>query len=328
MKLKLATFLAFVCSLGLAQTGIRVGDSLPIQNTAVVNGVTVLVPGGVNSIQFCTRPANAVPCTNLATTYTSATLGTACTGTTQVVLAGTTTCVQNTDSLGNWGVWVASGNYEWTFTNASGASFGPYPVTANSSPNVEQWSALVNPVSNLALSMGANTTAFSWSGLSNTANAFSMAPTSTGGGFKLLGDGELVLGTAAAYAPPPLSVMLSGTGASVPVQNKLTCLSTGSFGPGTISGVNCGTANTSGAVIGICQQNCGAGTGVIAIAGVANCAFDNNATYGDWAIVSTTIAGDCHDAGASVPATSVSTIGRVLNTGAAAVYPVLLQISR
>jgi hypothetical protein len=82
-------------------------------------------------------------------------------------------------------------------------------------------------------------------------------------------------------------------------------------------------------VIGICSENCSGGFPVISTFGIASCAFDGATTSGDWAIVSTTVAGDCHDAGSSVPATTLSTIGRVLSTNASAgSYSVLLQLSR
>ena len=81
------------------------------------------------SINFCAAPANAVPCTNKVTTYTDSTLLTACATSTQVVLAGTTSCVAKSDTLGNWGVWAPPGQYTYTITNSQGKSFGPYSVT-------------------------------------------------------------------------------------------------------------------------------------------------------------------------------------------------------
>jgi hypothetical protein len=95
----------------------------------IVN-VVVVQPGA--QVTICSHPANAVPCTNKATTYTDDTLGTACPTSTQIVLDGTNTCVADTDSQGNWGVWVAAGQYDYTVTFA-GASSGPFYVTAGGS---------------------------------------------------------------------------------------------------------------------------------------------------------------------------------------------------
>jgi hypothetical protein len=53
---------------------------------------------------------------------------TQCNTSTQVVRAGTTSCVATTDAFGNWGVWALAGQYEYTIT-INGTSSGPYPVT-------------------------------------------------------------------------------------------------------------------------------------------------------------------------------------------------------
>lgn len=118
----------------LAQTGVRYGDSQPIRDSVTVSGVTgALVRIIANaSINLCTAPANAVPCTNKATTYTDSTLLTPCSTATQVTLAGSTSCVGTTDSSGAWGVWAPAGQYEWTYTS-NGASSGPFPATLGGS---------------------------------------------------------------------------------------------------------------------------------------------------------------------------------------------------
>lgn len=119
----------------LAQNpGVRFGDGQPIQQIKPITGVqgNYIVSLGPAVINWCTAPANAVPCTNKATTYTDSTLGTACPANQQVILAGTTSCVGTTDSLGNWGVWAAAGQYEYTVT-INGTSSGPYPATLGGS---------------------------------------------------------------------------------------------------------------------------------------------------------------------------------------------------
>lgn len=92
------------------------------------------------------------------------------------------------------------------------------------------------------------------------------------------------------------------------------------------------TADTAGVVMGICTFRCTTSSPTIisTITGtIAPCVFDGATTAGDWVIVSTTVNGNCHDAGATVPATTLTTVGRVLSTNAGAgTYNVMLQFSR
>ena len=84
------------------------------------------LPG--SGIAFCNAPANAVPCTNYATTYTSVAATSTCPSTAQLTRSNSTTCVANADSLGGFGVWIASGTYQYTVSTVYG-NFGPYDVT-------------------------------------------------------------------------------------------------------------------------------------------------------------------------------------------------------
>jgi hypothetical protein len=97
---------------------------LPIH--AQVNVVTI--PAGP-IIKWCNSPANAVPCSNLATTYTDITLSTPCPTATQIVREGSTQCVSTPDGQNNWRVWVPGGNYEYTIT-IGGMNYGPFHITA------------------------------------------------------------------------------------------------------------------------------------------------------------------------------------------------------
>lgn len=76
-------------------------------------------------------------------------------------------------------------------------------------------------------------------------------------------------------------------------------------------------------VSGIAGTSCGtSGNASVAIAGQASCAFDGATTAGDFVVASTSVAGDCSDAGATVPAT-VQVLGYVLSTnGGAGTYAV------
>lgn len=97
--------------------------SLHAQTTTIVT-----VPNGP-IIKFCAHPANAVPCSNLATTYTDATLSVACPSSAQIVLDGTNNCVSSPNAQGRWGVWVGPGAYDYTVT-VGGTNYGPFYLTA------------------------------------------------------------------------------------------------------------------------------------------------------------------------------------------------------
>jgi uncharacterized cupin superfamily protein len=134
MKKILLFFAALFLTAGasFAQTGVRVGTGAnPVISVTTPGGPLMSVPNA--TISFCNVPANGVPCTNKASTWTDSTLTTACPSSTQVVLDGSNVCVGSTDQYGNWGVWVASGQYAYTVTLPTGASTGPFFVTAGGS---------------------------------------------------------------------------------------------------------------------------------------------------------------------------------------------------
>jgi hypothetical protein len=125
---RLLTVLLLLTAAAFAQ-GVRIGDGTPVASTLNLSGVgNILTPSSTAAIAICTYPANAVPCTNKATTYTTQALSVACATSVQVTLPGTSSCVANADSLGNWGAWVAPGSYDYTITVGS-HSYGPYTVT-------------------------------------------------------------------------------------------------------------------------------------------------------------------------------------------------------
>lgn len=102
--------------------------------------VSVIANAQVN---FCSYPANAVPCTNYATAYTDVTAGTACNGSNGC--ANPTT----SDSGGNFGAWLLPGHYVYTITYR-GTSYGPYDITPGGTgsgggvalSNTSPWTAL------------------------------------------------------------------------------------------------------------------------------------------------------------------------------------------
>ena len=94
-----------------------------------------LVTFGPVTLNWCSYPANSIqgtPCTNFATTYTDLTLGTPCATNQPIVLQNSTTCQSSSDSLGNLGVYAASGNYSYTLTSGS-HTYGPFAVTLGGS---------------------------------------------------------------------------------------------------------------------------------------------------------------------------------------------------
>lgn len=133
MKIKIAVFLVLFAALG----GSAFGQGFRFDNQVSQELLTTAIPGATNvltvpssaQIALCTFPANAVPCTNKATTYASNTLGTPCATSTQIVLTGTTACIANPDTQGNWGVWLAQGQYAYTITLPGGVNLGPYWLT-------------------------------------------------------------------------------------------------------------------------------------------------------------------------------------------------------
>jgi hypothetical protein len=90
----------------------------------------VALPGV--QLNWCSFPANGVPCTNFAPTYQGVSSGNLCASNQPIVLQGSATCQGTSDNFGNLGVYTASGTYAYTLTY-SGASYGPYVTTVGGS---------------------------------------------------------------------------------------------------------------------------------------------------------------------------------------------------
>lgn len=136
-KILLALFLLFVAASTHAQ-GVRISGAVTAQGTIGTATNAVVLPSGP-TIAICNHPANGVPCNNYATTYTDATLTTACSMTQQIVLDGHTNCVSTPDSQNNWGAWVKPGAYDYTITLPGSINQGPFYVIASLpvNPNVQ-----------------------------------------------------------------------------------------------------------------------------------------------------------------------------------------------
>jgi hypothetical protein len=102
-----------------------------------------------------------------------------------------------------------------------------------------------------------------------------------------------------------ITIANNGAGTSLNTLTKLT------GAPSTA--VITGTGDTGG-IIGIVTSGAGTtGSAVVAQIGLIACQFDGATTAGDYVQNSGTVAGDCHDVGASYP-TGGQVIGRVLST--------------
>lgn len=95
-------------------------------------------------VNVCVHPANVVPCTNYATTYTSITLGTPCPNGAQVVLQGTATCVATGDAQGNVGFWLTPGTYDYTVCTPT--CYGPFVITLSTGSGAGGGSLVFNPL--------------------------------------------------------------------------------------------------------------------------------------------------------------------------------------
>jgi len=97
----------------------------------------------------------------------------------------------------------------------------------------------------------------------------------------------------------------SSTGTTTATLTKLT---------GAPSTALIAATTDTGGVVGITTSGAGTtGNATITIAGTVNCVFDGATTAGDYVRISSSTAGNCHDAGATYP-TSGQVLGRVLST--------------
>src|ERR1700690_645384 len=91
------------------------------------------VPPNSPTLHVCTSPANQVPCTNYATTYTS-TGGTCSNGAQDTPQPQPSACQSTGDAQDNFGFWAPSGTYDYTVCIPGTVScFGPYTVTLGGS---------------------------------------------------------------------------------------------------------------------------------------------------------------------------------------------------
>lgn len=118
------------CSFVRAQNA-RYSVSLPsISSTTTTPYLVANIPPNSLTISVCLSPANQVPCTNYATTYTSS--GAACSnGAQDTPDPQPSACQSTADAQGNVGFWLAPGGvYTWTAcVQNSTTCYGPYTIT-------------------------------------------------------------------------------------------------------------------------------------------------------------------------------------------------------
>lgn len=121
--------LLLLCSFARAQN-VRYDQPFPsITSQYVTPFLVANVAPNLPMIAVCNYPANNLPCTNYATTYTSA--GVACPNGSQDTPDPQPSACQSTgDAQGNLGFWAAPGKYSYTVCIQNTTScFGPYTIT-------------------------------------------------------------------------------------------------------------------------------------------------------------------------------------------------------
>jgi len=182
-------------------------------------------------------------------------------------------------------------------------------------------------------------------GYNSTTNQYVGAPNGVTAVFTTLGNGttgsgsNIVLGTGPSISSPSITTptitgALGGNldfGANaleVEIANDTTTGTTLSkvakLGGAPSKAIITATTDTAGAV-GIVTGGAGTSSNArIGVRGQCSCVFDNATTAGDYVILSSTTAGDCHDSGSSYPS-SGQVLGRVLSTnGSAGTYSIYL----
>ena len=127
---KLLCILLLLPALAFAQN-VRYDSPFPSISPASPPFLIANVPPNSPTIAVCQSPANQVPCTNYATTYTSA--NAACpNGAQDTPQPQPSACQPTGDGQGNIGFWAAPGTYDYTVC-ISNNCFGPYTVTLGGS---------------------------------------------------------------------------------------------------------------------------------------------------------------------------------------------------
>lgn len=143
-------------------------------------------------------------------------------------------------------------------------------------------------------------------------------------GSNYFGDAPLTNGANVNFTPSATGFLISSTGGG---SSTLSIANAGTTGTtvstltkltGAPSTAVIAAITDTGGVIGVTTSGAGtSGSATVQLSGPTSCVFDGATTAGDYVQISTTTAGNCHDAGSSYPTTG-QIIGRVLSTNASA----------
>jgi hypothetical protein len=132
-KLYLLLLFALLCSTAAMSQNVRYRAEWPSVSSNFPPVLVANLPPNSPTIAVCHSPANAVPCSNYATTYTGA--GAACPNGAQDTPdpnALTSACQPTGDATGNVGFWAPAGTYDYTVCIQNNC-FGPITVTLGGS---------------------------------------------------------------------------------------------------------------------------------------------------------------------------------------------------
>jgi hypothetical protein len=153
---------------------VRFSTSFPsVSSSTAIPYLIANTPPNSPVLAVCNSPANQVPCTNYATTFTST--GAACpNGAQNTPDPQPSACQSMGDAQGNIGFWAPAGKYDYTVCIQNSAScFGPYTVTIGGSGGGGGASpAGVNQIN------ASNNTGSAFQGIANVAAGSVLASTS------------------------------------------------------------------------------------------------------------------------------------------------------
>ncbi len=129
-------FALLIPALAHAQSVVRYnGNIYTINSSAPQPGALYPVLANTDAtVQICTY-STTVACPSLVTTYTSGSGATSCPTSAQLTpsnVTSSTNCTALVDAQGNFGVWIAQGNYQYNVTTTYG-TFGPYDFSTTGS---------------------------------------------------------------------------------------------------------------------------------------------------------------------------------------------------
>jgi hypothetical protein len=130
MKKLLLSFVVLLAAIPAVAQNVRYDAPFPsVSSTTATPYLVANTAPNSPILAVCNSPANAVPCTNYATTYNSA--GAACSnGAQDTPQPQPSSCQPTGDAQGNIGFWAPAGKYDYTVCISGTVScFGPYTVT-------------------------------------------------------------------------------------------------------------------------------------------------------------------------------------------------------